>query len=110
MLPIAARESHRRDRNERPSTDAQNLPLFSGAPEIPLKTVQPGAVKRPATKNLTNPAYARSTKVHGAAQAQKNRASGSSVAGASRGIISQFKVSNFDLSNDSVPAARLDDP
>ena len=46
-------------RPQRQSTDLQNLPFFSDAPEIPLKTVQLGAVKRPRTKNLINPAYAR---------------------------------------------------
>jgi hypothetical protein len=45
-------------RSQHPSADSQNLPFFSDAPTIPLKRVRIGAVKRPATKNLTNPAYA----------------------------------------------------
>ena len=44
-------------RNPR-STASQNLHFFSAAPEIPLKTVKLGAIKRPWTKNLINPAYA----------------------------------------------------
>ena len=45
-------------RPQHPSADSQNLPFFSGALTIPLKRPQLGNIKRPATKNHTNPAYA----------------------------------------------------